>query len=335
MKARSLIRCLFMFSILLLVACTTPLRDNSPSGAAIKPAGSLVLVTGITGTQGNGVATALLEKGYRIRGLTRDPASDKSRAWSARGAEMVKGDFNDYESINAAVKGVDYLFLNILAMPDYIAAAKHVIDAAAAAGVKHIVFTSARLNDPESGFDENAENSKRMIELYLRNSGYPYTTLRIPKMMENFTRPADKQRLLTEGIVDYGTDNSKSYYISTYDMGVITAAAFANSKAWQGREVNLAADALTERQLAELLRKITGLDIAFKNPSWAEYRGDPNFLASGKYYDQHEVGYDLVKLRKEFPGMMTLEQFLRQNGYEKLGETRTSPAGLAAPTRRD
>ena len=56
---------------------------------------SLVLVTGITGKQGGSVAQALLRHGHRVRGLTRNPGSDRARELTDQGIEMVKGDFDD------------------------------------------------------------------------------------------------------------------------------------------------------------------------------------------------------------------------------------------------
>lgn len=51
-------------------------------------------------SQGGGVVDALLKSGnVTIRALTRDPASDKAKALSARGVQVVQADLNDSASI--------------------------------------------------------------------------------------------------------------------------------------------------------------------------------------------------------------------------------------------
>jgi len=57
----------------------------------------IVAVTGITGHQGGSVVESLLKSGtYSVRGLTRDPTSDKAKLLAARGVEIVKADCMDF-----------------------------------------------------------------------------------------------------------------------------------------------------------------------------------------------------------------------------------------------
>ena len=49
----------------------------------------LVLVTGVTGKQGGAVARALIAKGHRVRGMTRNVESDAARAVAALGVDLV------------------------------------------------------------------------------------------------------------------------------------------------------------------------------------------------------------------------------------------------------
>lgn len=56
----------------------------------------VVLVTGVTGAQGGSVARHLLSRGkFAVRGLTRNPESDKARALREAGVEIVRGDLDD------------------------------------------------------------------------------------------------------------------------------------------------------------------------------------------------------------------------------------------------
>lgn len=311
-----------LFASLMLFGCTeTPSTSGtqvaSTTGGSGGSENTLVLVTGITGNQGAGVATALLDQGFQVRGLSRDIKSEKSLAWTARGVEMVQGDFTDRDTITAAVAGVDHLFLNITERTDdFIGAAKHAVDAAYAAGAQHVVFTSNRPADPESGFESNPERTKRMIELHLRESGGSYTTLRIPFMMENLMRERDMSRTLTDGVIDYGEDGTVGYYINSVDMGLLAAAAFANPAEWKGREVNLASDAISYRDLATLLSELSGVEIPFRVAPWSEMRGP--FVANFKFFETNPP-YDLEEIKKNFPEVRTLRTYLMSENYgEKM-----------------
>lgn len=60
----------------------------------------LLTVVGGTGTQGQSLVNAALKDGsYKIRVLTRNPSSDKAKALTSNGIEVVKADVNDAESL--------------------------------------------------------------------------------------------------------------------------------------------------------------------------------------------------------------------------------------------
>ena len=280
----------------------------------------IALVTGITGNQGGGVAATLIEEGFQVRGLTRTPDSERARYWSDLGADMVQGDFTDYESIDAAVQGIDYLFVNVQErVPDYIAASKYLLDAAHRAGARHVVFSSNRRSEPELP----ASASKTELEIYLRDSGYSYTTLRIPQLMSNFIRERDMQNVLRNGVVGRGSEGATFAYFAPDDLGVLAAASFADPEAWNGREINLSADELTDRDLASLLSEVSGVEI--------EYTAPPE-QQDGRWAANQGLPYDTEQLREEFPGIMTLRQYLERNDYgEKLKAMSLLPLPTAPP----
>jgi NAD(P)-dependent dehydrogenase (short-subunit alcohol dehydrogenase family) len=53
-----------------------------------------ILITGVTGHQGGAVARALQSSGFRLRGLTRKPESDRAAELARRGVDIVKGDLD-------------------------------------------------------------------------------------------------------------------------------------------------------------------------------------------------------------------------------------------------
>lgn len=75
----------------------------------------LVTVYGATGLQGGSVVRSLLANKHHefsVRGITRNPGSDKSKALSRLGVEMVKADGKNLHQIREAFQGSWAVFLN-------------------------------------------------------------------------------------------------------------------------------------------------------------------------------------------------------------------------------
>src|SRR5688572_24195338 len=110
----------------------------------------IIAVLGSTGSQGGGLVRAILADtsgGFAARAVTRDVSKDKAKALAAAGAEVVKADLDDVESLKKAFAGVHgvYAVTNFwehFSGDKEKAQAKNVADAAKAAGVKHVVWST-------------------------------------------------------------------------------------------------------------------------------------------------------------------------------------------------
>ena len=105
----------------------------------------LVLVAGATGYVGGRLVRALHDRGVRVRCLARRPEYLRDRV--PAGVAVVAGDCLDRASLDAPLRGVDvayYLVHSMAAAGDFAerdrAAARGFADAAAAAGVRRIVY---------------------------------------------------------------------------------------------------------------------------------------------------------------------------------------------------
>ena len=85
--------------------------------------------------------------GFAARAITRDPNKDKAKALAAKGAEVVKADLDDVESLKKAFAGAYgvYCVTNFwehFSAEKEKAQAKNIAEAARAAGVKHVIWST-------------------------------------------------------------------------------------------------------------------------------------------------------------------------------------------------
>src|SRR5213079_323018 len=105
-----------------------------------------ILVTGATGQQGGAVARELLARKHTVRAMTRKPDSDAAKALARQGAEVVKGDLDDAESLRRALQGAWGVFAvqNTweAGVEGVETQGKRIAELARKAGVQHYVYTS-------------------------------------------------------------------------------------------------------------------------------------------------------------------------------------------------
>ncbi|MBN2387475.1 MAG: DUF2867 domain-containing protein [Anaerolineales bacterium] len=117
-------------------------------------AANLILVTGATGYIAGKLIPQLLERGYRVRCLVRDPSHLNRRAWCKQ-VEVTAGDLTLPASLEAALDGVGTAYYLVHSMASGrlypardLAAARNFSCAAAVAGVEHIIYLGG-LADPQ------------------------------------------------------------------------------------------------------------------------------------------------------------------------------------------
>ena len=114
------------------------------------PEKKIIAVVGSTGQQGGGLCHAILDDpagGFACRAITRDPSKEKAQALAAKGAEVVRADLDDVESLKQAFAGAYgvYAVTNFwehFSAEKEKAQAKNIADAARSAGVKHIIWST-------------------------------------------------------------------------------------------------------------------------------------------------------------------------------------------------
>ena len=148
-----------------------------------------ILITAASGHLGRLVLDSLLDRGVApadLRAGARTPASLAS--YAERGVEVVHLDYDEPATAEQAVQGVDTVLLISGSEPGgRVAQHRTVIDAAAAAGVGHLVYTSAPKAD-DTVLVLAPEHKE--TEALIRASGVPFTFLRNNWYTENYGRPS-------------------------------------------------------------------------------------------------------------------------------------------------
>lgn len=134
----------------------------------------MILVTGGTGVLGRELVPRLLAGGSQVRVLSRRPRRDGD----APGAGWVVGDLSTGAGLAAALRGVDVV-VHCASNPRRprgdLAAARHLIDAARAAGSPHLVYASiVGVDRVPLGY----YRVKLAVERLAEDSGLPWTVLR-------------------------------------------------------------------------------------------------------------------------------------------------------------
>jgi len=257
-----------------------PGRSEAADTAPV-PAAQRILVTGVTGRQGGSVARALLAARYRVRGLSRNPESERADTMTALGVEVVKGDFDDRASLDAAMQDVHGVF----AMTDfwehgYEAEVRHgqnIVDAAGRAGVRHLVFSSVANADQE----------------YVREE------IQAGKLRTPFSISTHLQQ------------------ISVRDIGRFAALAFDHPGEWTGRSLDIAGEEYSVAEVVRIFSRITAGPVEYVRIPWDVYEElqGPEMTGMDRWIENTGYSANINRVRSYLPDMLTLEEYLYRAGW--------------------
>src|SRR5215212_1810218 len=280
--------------------------------------GRLILVSGATGQQGGAVVRNLLERGFGVRALTRDPAKPAGRELADLGAEVVSGDLEDRASIEHVLQDVHGVFsVQQFFEAGYEGEVRQGVllaDAARAAGVEHLVYSSVGSAHRETGIPHF--ESKWEVEEHVRASGVPYTVLRPVFFMQNWEFMREP---ILGGTLPQPLDPDKPFQmIDADDIGVFAATAFEDPETWIGREVDIAGDELTMLEIAGTFSRVIGRNVDYFQVPWEGFEEQMGEEYAVMYRWFNDQGYEanIAALRDEYPGLSSFEQYLRAHGWE-------------------
>jgi uncharacterized protein YbjT (DUF2867 family) len=304
----------------------------------VAPTNKTIVVVGATGLQGTAVTRHLLADGWRVRALTRDPNGAQAQALAKAGAQPVRAQLEDVDSLTSAAEGAWGLFSvqptvgSPGTAPDFTAEDEvrwgvNVAEAAHATGIGHLVFTSVAGADrqPSEKVPVNSV-SKWRIEQHIAKLGLPATILRPVSFMENFTGGYALQNgTLSTGIAP----DTGQQIMAVDDVGAVTALAFSQPKEWIGRSVSLAADELTPVQVAEAIGTALGKPLPYVQIPIEAIRGlSEDFAYAIQWLNERGYRADIPATRRLHPNAMDFRTWLDRTGAAQisafLDSTRTA-----------
>ena len=228
----------------------------------------MIAVTGATGQLGRLVIDALLEKvpAASVAALVRDPA--KAADLAARGVTLRQADYAQPETLFPALEGVDTLLL-ISSSEVGQRAPQHqaVIDAAAAAGVGLIAYTSI-LHADSSPLALAEEH--RATEAALAASGLDHVLLRNGWYSENYA--GSVPTAAEHGAVIGAAGEGRISAAARADYAAAAAAVLADPAAHAGKTYELAGDtAFTLADLAAEIARQSGKPVTYQDMPQAAY----------------------------------------------------------------
>jgi uncharacterized protein YbjT (DUF2867 family) len=285
--------------------------------------GKRILVTGATGAQGGSVAWALLARGYPVRALTRNPASDAALALRNAGAEVVRGDLGDADGLRAAMEGCHGVFGLTNFWEHFHQEREHgnnLIDAVGATGVRHFVLSTIVSYSRLSGGELPVPHCdiKAELEDRARVMGLPATFVRVAFYYENF-QSWFAPRPRPDGTVGFGFPQGDTQLaaVSVEDVGEVVAAVFEQRERFLGKSLGIVGDDLPPAAYADAMTRATGQHVTYQHVPREVFATFP-FPGAGELANMFECQRrfvpnrvaDLAISRELFPGIRTFESWL-------------------------
>lgn len=212
-------------------------------------------ITGSTGQLGGRVARLLAEEGIEQRLVVRDA----SRA-PKLGAEVAVAAYDDGDAVVAALSGVEVaLMVSAAEEANRVRSHRIFVDAAAAAGVEHLVYISFYGASKDATF--TLARDHWATEEYIKTSGMAWTFLR-----DNFYLDVLPYFVGKDGALRGPAGEGRFAGVARDDVADCAVAVLRDPAAHAGRTYSLTGpQALTMPEVAATITEVTGRPVRFEN----------------------------------------------------------------------
>jgi NAD(P)H dehydrogenase (quinone) len=228
-----------------------------------------IAVTAVSGQLGAAIASALItmNTGETIVGLARSP--EKA---NGLGIEVRPGDYDNADQLRVSLSGVDTLLLvsGMAAPEDRIGQHRNVINAAKAAGVKKIVYTSVQGAEVGTAFSPIIQ-SNRQTEADIRDSGLDWVIGRNGIYIEPDVEYIESYS--KAGEIANCAGDGRCGYTTRPELAFAYARMLAGSE-HNGHTYNLHGALLRQTELAAYLNQAFGTELVYRPMSFEAFKAD-------------------------------------------------------------
>jgi len=226
----------------------------------------MILITGASGNNGSQIVKTLSQAGFKVRALVRNSA--KAAALSGPGVEIVEGDFDKPETLDAALEGIDKALLLTAIDPSMLDWQHNFIAAAKRAGTKHVVKFSALGADPNSPMLLGRLHGEG--EKLLEASGIDFTHLRPNGFMQNML--GFSYLIANQGVFYQPAGNASVSHVDVRDI-VAVAVKVLTEDTHSGKIYTITGpEALTFDEIAAKISSAIGKPVKYVNASPEEFK---------------------------------------------------------------
>ena len=278
----------------------------------------IIFVTGATGKQGSAAVESLINNGFTVKALTRNPDSAAAQKLKNLGAQIVIGNLDDTNSYRDQLRDVHGIFCVLTYENGIDREIKQGIALANLSkeyGINHFLYSSVIGNDLNTGIPH--WESKFIIENHIKQISLPYTIIRPCSLLENFLIPQVKNRILKGKFPSPVNKQVVQQFMASKDVGAISACIFLNSEKYMGNTINLATDEMNMEQMALIFSEVTGKKVTFQKLPMFITRlvMGKNLYKMFKWINENNAVFvkDLHAFRNEFNNLTTTREWIKNN----------------------
>ncbi len=240
----------------------------------------MILVSGATGGIGGEVCRLFNLNQTPFRALCRK--EEQVASLRKQGMDAVLGDFDRPETLQAAMQGIDTMFLITPPTPQQVAQETAAIDAAKAAGIGRIVKISASDGNVRSPVPWAKAHA--LIDHHLRAAGIGWTILKPTAFMQNFLWFKDP---IAKGFLPQVTGSGSVSWVDTRDVARVAATVLTEDGHEGATYFLTGPETLDMKEASARLSKVIGHKVRYLDlPSpifWAILRltGNSKWMAKG------------------------------------------------------